>query len=171
MRFTGTTTRKVFTIALVVVMLTVTLGTSIASAGAPPGPPHEDGKVMWSGGMCTYWVRPGDTLSGIALRYHTTVGFLASANGIANVHLIRSGQRLLVPCGYNDGYYKPQPVKYDGVKSPTACCSYRVKCGDTLSKIALRYGTSVGYLASVNHIVNPNKIYAGTWLRVPCWDP
>jgi LysM repeat protein len=161
MRITGPTARKVFVISLVVVMLTVTLGTSIASAGSPPGPPHEVGKTWWTGGLCNYWVHAGDTLSGIAVRYHTTVGYLASVNHIANPRLIRIGQHLLVPCGHA-GPPGPKP-------KPVPCCSYRVRFGDTLSGIAWHYGTSVGWLASVNHIANPSKIYAGTWLRVPCW--
>jgi LysM repeat protein len=159
MKFTGPTTRKVFVISLVVVMLIATLGTGIASAGGPPGPPDGAAK-MWSGGMCTYWVQPGNTLSGIAMRFGTTVSFLASINGIHNPRLIRSGARLLVPCGHA----APQP-------KPGPGCFYRVKFGDTLSGIAMRHGTSVAWLASVNHIANPSRIYAGTCLRVPCCDP
>ena len=39
---------------------------------------------------------------------------------------------------------------------------YTIRCGDTLSKIARTYGTSVNYLASLNGIANPNYIIAGT---------
>ncbi|MFG2226940.1 GH25 family lysozyme [Streptomyces sp. NPDC048644] len=42
----------------------------------------------------TYTVRAGDTLSGIAARYGTTVDKLAAANGIENPNLIRVGQSL-----------------------------------------------------------------------------
>lgn len=158
MRFTNPTARKVLVISLVVVMLTVTVGTGIASA-APAGPSHEASSMKWGGGLCNYTVRAGDTLSGIAVRYGTTVRYLASVNGIANPRLIRTGRHLLVPCRY----VPPRP--------PCPACSYRVRFGDTLSGIARRYGTSVAWLASVNHIANPSRIYAGTWLRVPCWDP
>jgi hypothetical protein len=56
---------------------------------------------------------------------------------------------------------------------------YQVKWGDTLSKIAVRYGTSVWYLQDLNNLKNPNCIWAGQWLRVPgnggcnsgCWKP
>lgn len=43
---------------------------------------------------------------------------------------------------------------------------YTVKKGDTLSKIAKDYGTSVAKLVSLNDIKNPNLIYAGQKLRV-----
>lgn len=43
-----------------------------------------------------YTVTSGDTLSGIAARYHTTVATLASVNGIRNVNMISVGLRLRV---------------------------------------------------------------------------
>jgi LysM repeat protein len=44
--------------------------------------------------MSTYTVRRGDTLSELALRYHTTVDTLAKDNQIKNVDLILVGQKL-----------------------------------------------------------------------------
>ncbi len=43
-----------------------------------------------------YTVRSGDTLSGIAARYKTTVSKLAAMNKIKNVNLINKGQKLRV---------------------------------------------------------------------------
>ena len=39
-----------------------------------------------------------------------------------------------------------------------------VRCGDTLSGIAWRYGTSVWAIANANGIANPNRIYAGQFI-------
>ncbi len=47
--------------------------------------------------MSSYQIRNGDTLSGIAARYHTTVGALAKLNGIHNVNLIIAGHSLRLP--------------------------------------------------------------------------
>ena len=44
-----------------------------------------------------YTVRPGDTLSGIASRYGTSVGAIAQANGISNPNFIQVGQQLTIP--------------------------------------------------------------------------
>ena len=44
-----------------------------------------------------YTVKSGDTLSGIAQKYGTTVGAIASTNGIKNVNLIYPGQVLHIP--------------------------------------------------------------------------
>lgn len=43
----------------------------------------------------------------------------------------------------------------------------RVVRGDTLSQIAIDYGTTVQELVRINNIQNPNLIYAGTTLQVP----
>lgn len=42
----------------------------------------------------------------------------------------------------------------------------RVHPGDTLFKIALRHGTTWPRLAELNHLSNPNRILAGSFLRV-----
>ena len=100
----------------------------------------------------TYIVQSGDTLSGIAARYGTTYQHLAAINGISNPDIIHVGDRIVI----------------DGVVSAQSSDDeyYTVQPGDTLSGIAERYGTSYQYLAYINGISNPNKIYAGDTIRV-----
>lgn len=43
---------------------------------------------------------------------------------------------------------------------------HTVKSGDTLSKIAKLYGTTVANLQSINNIKNPNKIYIGQNIKI-----
>ena len=43
-----------------------------------------------------YYVKSGDTLSGIAAKYGTTVSSIASKNGISNVNKIYVGQKLVI---------------------------------------------------------------------------
>ena len=45
--------------------------------------------------------------------------------------------------------------------------TYVVQPGDTLSSIASRYGTTVSAITSINGISNPDRIYAGTTIRIP----
>lgn len=44
--------------------------------------------------------------------------------------------------------------------------THKVVWGDTLSEIAVRYGTTVRYLAKLNNIRNPNLIYVGQVLKI-----
>ena len=50
-----------------------------------------------------------------------------------------------------------------GIKNPVY---YTVKSGDTLSKIASRFGTTYQKIAQMNGIGNPNRIHTGQRLRV-----
>jgi putative chitinase len=108
-------------------------------------------------GPCYYVVMAGDTLAAIAAKYGTTTQQLAAANGIRNPNILILGQRLVVPC--KDGT-KPPP-------SEGVCTWYVVQRGDTLSKIAVRHGTSVQAIAQRNGLQNANLIYVGQKLCIP----
>ena len=104
-------------------------------------------------------VRWGENLWRISRLYGTTVEAIAQANGIVNPHCIYAGQRLTIPCTGTC----PQP------KPPSDCGQwYVIQCGDTLSGIAWRYGVSVNCLVRANGIVNPNRIYKGQKIMIPC---
>ncbi len=47
-------------------------------------------------------------------------------------------------------------------------CAYTVRRGDNLFRIGVRYGVTYHYLAQMNGIYNPNYIYAGQIISVPC---
>ncbi|WP_243207198.1 LysM peptidoglycan-binding domain-containing protein [Mediterraneibacter hominis] len=98
----------------------------------------------------TYTVQYGDTLSGIAQRFGTTVNAIASLNGISDPDLIYTGQILQIPGSASSS---PQ--------------TYTVQYGDTLSGIAQRFGTTVSAIASLNGISDPDLIYAGQTLQIP----
>lgn len=109
-------------------------------------------------GPTTYVVAWGDTISGIAVRYGTTVAAIAEVNQLANPNLIFVGQRLAIP----------------GATSPVAAGSgtHVVQIGDTLSAIAYRYQTTVQRLAQMNGLTNPNIIIVGQRLAIPQgWSP
>jgi membrane-bound lytic murein transglycosylase D len=44
---------------------------------------------------------------------------------------------------------------------------HKIQSGDTLDKIARKYGISVAALKSANRISSPNSLKAGTWIRIP----
>lgn len=61
---------------------------------------------------------------------------------------------------------KPAPKKTTPKKATPKVIKYRVKKGDTLNKIAKKYGTTVKKLAKDNKIKNPNLIYRGQLIKI-----
>ncbi len=60
-----------------------------------------------------------------------------------------------------------QLVDINGGAYVGPCFVYTIQRGDTLSKIAARYGTTVSILVQLNNIPNKNRIYAGHKLLIP----
>ncbi len=106
----------------------------------------------------TYVVQRGDTLSSIAARFGVSATALARANGITNPNFVWVGQRLVIPGGAAPA---PQPAP-----GPTTGGTYVVQPGDTLARIAARFGTTVSALMSANGLRNANFIYVGQRLVV-----
>ena len=101
----------------------------------------------------THTVRRGETLSGIAARYGTSVQKIAAANHLRDPNLIVTGEVLRVPGGGGSPASSPR--------------MHRVSSGENLSQIAARYGVSVQAMARVNHLADPNLIVSGARLRIP----
>jgi membrane-bound lytic murein transglycosylase D len=107
----------------------------------------------------THRVRRGDTLSGIAARYGTSVRQLAARNKLRSRNRIRVGQVLRLPNGGRSTQVVARATKpANGV--------YKVRRGDSISRIATRFGMSEGELLSINNLRNRNRIYPGQSLRV-----
>lgn len=121
-----------------------------------------NGTSTSTGGTSYYTVKAGDTLSGIANNYQTTVNTLARLNNLANPNLIYVGQRLLVQQAATPS--QPQPTTPS--TSTTTAATYTVKAGDTLGQIAANHQTSVNQLVQLNKLANPNLIYVGQVLTI-----
>jgi LysM repeat protein len=103
-------------------------------------------------------VSKGETLSDIAVRYGTTTGALARANGLRDSNLIIAGTRLTIPSGA-------------GASSVAATgTTHTIQAGETLWDLAQRFGTSVNALARASGISNPNLVVAGTKITVSGGD-
>ena len=101
----------------------------------------------------TYTVKKGDTLWNIAVNNGTTVEQLMQDNNLTS-SLIFPGDKLT----YNTTVEQVVQAKEQGY--------YTVVLGDTLGKVANRFGISVDELVKLNNIENPNLVYVGTVLKV-----
>lgn len=109
-------------------------------------------------GHIIYTVKSGDTLWNIARNYGTTVQNIAELNGIRNPNFIYIGQRLRIDVNYS--------ISASSGSGALQGITYIVRRGDNLWRIARRYGVTVRYIASLNNIQNPNRIYPGQILKI-----
>ncbi|MEE2822445.1 MAG: LysM peptidoglycan-binding domain-containing protein [Acidobacteriota bacterium] len=103
-------------------------------------------------GSVAYRVQYGDTLSYIAKNLGTSIRLLQQDNNISNANRIYPDQLLYVT-GTTDNPSRPD--------------QYQVRRGDTLERIATRFGISIWQLQQANHIKNPHRILRGQVLLIP----
>lgn len=75
-------------------------------------------------------------------------------------------KKRLTAAGYDYNAVQKVVNQKMAAKKQPAAVYYVVKRGDTLSGIASKYGTTYTYLARINGIADPNKIYPGQKIRV-----
>jgi LysM repeat protein len=117
----------------------------------------------------TYRVTWGDTLSGIASRFGTSISTILQANPqITNPNLIYVGQDLEIPdAGAPNPTPPPPGTTPTPPPPPTGTQTYTVQAGDTLSAIARRFNTTIAAIAQASGIANINLIYVGQVLTIP----
>jgi membrane-bound lytic murein transglycosylase D len=114
-----------------------------------------------------YTVRRGDTLSGVALRFGTTIRSLKTYNSIGRRNRIYIGQVLQLPKGRS----RPNVRLASYSSQNYSLVTYRVRRNDNLSKIAKRFRTDARHLVKINNIKNPNALYPGQRIKVPQLSP
>lgn len=136
-------------------------------------------------------IKSGETLGGIARRYGTTVRELCRLNGLTPTSILRIGQSIRCNAGYDGESSKKSakstsnssakkvtttvvadPVAVADVKGGTSVpvnsgdpVYHRIKSGDTLGALAIRYGTSVSKLCEMNNITKNTTLHIGQSLR------
>lgn len=91
--------------------------------------------------MVRHRIRPGESLVSIAQKYGTTTGDLIRINRLRKAYRPRVGRSLLVPAFASSDYI---------VEKNRARMTYRVRRGDNLAKISLRFGVSIAQLKQAN---------------------
>lgn len=113
-------------------------------------------------------VQPGENLYRISLRYGVSLTDLIALNQIPNPNLIFVGQQLRIPGTTGGTPTQPTPPPTPPPTQPPTGeqVTYTVVRGDTLSRIAARFGTTWQAIAAANNLANPNLIYAGQVLII-----
>lgn len=138
--------------------------------------------ALATGAYCSYVVQRGEALYMIAARFGMSPAYLAALNHLYSGYLY-AGMVLRVPCGLNS-HPQPEPCAY-GCQPPypqpqphpyprpgyQICSYYTVQRGDWLKTIAGHFGVTWQLLAQINRLYNPNFIYAGQRLAIPCPQP
>jgi LysM repeat protein len=104
----------------------------------------------------THTVAKGDTLGGIARRYGVSTTAIKQANAMTSDTVVL-GRKLVIPGASGPAATTP--------RDPAAKTHTVVK-GDTLSRIATRYGTTTDALKRANGMKS-DTVVLGTKLRIP----
>jgi len=114
-----------------------------------------------------HFVARGETMGGIARRYHVSSRLLAQANPKARPTRLRIGQRLIVPTGgaisTSVARQMADPPKPAGTSRSGW---HRVRRGETLTGIADEYGVTIRELRGWNGLGPKGFLRAGQRIRV-----
>ena len=113
------------------------------------------GTKVDSRGRTVYTVRRGDTLNIIARSHGTSARALAQANNLRLRSVIHPGQKLVMP-----GKASATPVR-------AIVGSYKVRRGDTLTRIAAKHGSTPQELAAANNLTLRSVLRVGQKLKIP----
>lgn len=147
-------------------------------------PPTE--RVRWQ----EHTVRKGETLSGIAGRYDTSVDALRDANNLRRTSLLQIGQRLVIPVPGGSAAAVEVTSSKPSYRTRTSTIDrdaleryaeravagatttgrsrtvYTVRPNDTLSGIASAHGVGVSQIRSWNNLSRRRHIYPGQKLAI-----
>lgn len=139
----------------------------------------------------TYRVVAGDTVGDIARRFNSSIRAIIDINRLNADGLIFVGDELIIPVSVEPTptttpTYSPTSLGIIPTNTPVGILPtptavpptavppaqpettlYSVQAGDTLNRIAARYGTTAAAIAQLNGILNPNLILVGQQLQLP----
>ncbi len=123
----------------------------------------------------TYYVRKGDTLSGIAESFHVSVDRIVDENNIRNRNRLSVGQPLRIPGRHSASTAtastttatKQTFTQSEIITAEKNAKTYKVRRNDSLSTIAARHGTNVSMIQALNNMGGKTRIVPGQTLKIP----
>ncbi len=118
-------------------------------------------------------VQPNDTLSGIAVRYDTTVEEIIALNPGINPDALQIGQVLLIPPARPTPTPSPVPGTVTPTPTPGDYIIHVVAPGETLISIAQKYSVTVSLIRAANPEIPPGSdvIHVNQTLIIPLGTP
>ena len=120
-----------------------------------------------------YYVKHGDTLSGIAARFHVSVKRIVVENNIRNRNSLRVGQRLRIPGSSassrrsNSVAAFKQASQDEIAAAQKNTSTYIVKRNDSLWIIAVKHKTSISLIQALNNMGKKTRLVPGQKLKIP----
>lgn len=114
---------------------------------------HEAESQACPGGFI-YTIQPGDTIYRLSLRFNVSMDAILRANPGINPDNLQIGQQICIPAG------TPVPQCPNGIL-------YVIRQGDTLYRLAQRFGISVDSIIAANPGINPDNLQIGQVICIP----
>ncbi len=108
-----------------------------------------------------YTIQAGDTLSSIGARYGLSWQAIASANGLGEFSMLSLGSQIVIPGAGQASVVQREIISTDEEQV------YTVVDGDTVYKIALRYGVNWQTLSAYNNLPENALLSIGRQLKIP----
>ena len=128
-------------------------------------------------------VKRGESLARIAKRYGVSTRELLAANDMANGNKLKAGSKLQVPIRGDSpavddvlvastAVSDARPVRVKAAPPASSSAStehrtHRVRSGQTLGAIAMRYSTSIKKIRELNGLAESDVLRAGATIKVP----
>ncbi|MDQ6950072.1 MAG: LysM peptidoglycan-binding domain-containing protein [Mariprofundales bacterium] len=104
----------------------------------------------------------GDSLWRIAHRFGTTIAHIRQMNPALESSVLHVGQILLVPArGYLNAVARNNPLLSHGHR-----IHYKIRTGDSLWGLALRFGTTVKAIVRINELKQGKVLHPGKWIWI-----
>jgi membrane-bound lytic murein transglycosylase D len=121
------------------------------NAGADPGPPAQTTRSSVGASGQRHTVKRGDSLWKLAKQFGTTTSAIRRANNMGAHSALIAGETITIPGRGESG----------------SSFYYTIRRGDTMGRIASRFGVTIRQLLGVNSLRDPNRIIVGQRILIP----